>query len=174
MFPVTYVLSDVFSEVYGYKWSRTTCYMAFAMNVFMVISFTAVNALPTPPEFDGSPFLTVLGNTPKALFASLLGYVVGDFLNDNVFRAMKSRHGEKRFALRAILSSVIGEFADSIIFISVMFAHVLPWSVIATMIFAQAALKISYEIIIVPLTSLIAKALKVKEEEGENEELEIA
>ena len=87
VFPVTYILSDIFSEVYGYKWSRITCYMAFAMNLLMVGLFSIAIATPAPNYWTNQEaFQTVLGSAPRTLCASLLAYVVGDFANDRVFR----------------------------------------------------------------------------------------
>ena len=92
IFPITYILSDVFSEVYGYKWSRITCYLAFAMNLLMVLIFTLVIKTPAPSYWTNQgAFETVLGNTPRILFASLLAYVIGDFVNDKIFAKMKEK-----------------------------------------------------------------------------------
>ena len=110
IFPITYILSDVFSEVYGYKWSRFTCYLGFAANLFAVTIFTIVIATPAPDFWmNQAAFEAVLGNTPRILFASLLGFVVGDFVNDRVFKAFKDKHPDdhKGFSFRAILSSFL-------------------------------------------------------------------
>ena len=89
-FPITYILSDVFSEVYGYKWSRKTSYLSFVCNVFMIAMFLATIALPYPSFWsDQSSFEVVLGNTPRLLVASLSAFLAGDFVNDRVFRFMK-------------------------------------------------------------------------------------
>ena len=92
IFPITYILSDVFSECYGYKWSRITCYLAFAMNLLMVAVFTLTINLPAPSYWGNQEaYQTVLGNTPRVLVSSLLAYVVGDFVNDKIFQKMKSK-----------------------------------------------------------------------------------
>ena len=77
IFPVTYILSDLFSEVYGYRWSRITCYLAFAMNLLMVLLFSLVIITPAPDYWTNQEaFQTVLGNTPRVLFASLLAFIL--------------------------------------------------------------------------------------------------
>lgn len=87
IFPITYILSDVFSEVYGYKWSRITCYLGFAMNLFMITVFSLVIKSPAPEHWTNQEaFQVVLGNTPKVFGASLLAFVIGDLINDRVFR----------------------------------------------------------------------------------------
>lgn len=166
LFPIVYILSDVFSEVYGYKWSRNTRYIAFASNLFMVLIFTIVIKLPCASTFTNQEALiSILGSTPKVLFASLLAYLVGDFVNDKVFAKLKEKHNDmKGFGFRAIFSSLCGELIDSFIFIPIVFLGTLPIKVILTMIITQALLKVLYEIIVLPLTKLVVKKVKKYEE----------
>lgn len=166
IFPITYILSDVFSEVYGYKWSRVTCYLAFAMNLLMSLIFTLVISVPAPSYFTSqAAFETVLGNSPRVLFASLLAYVMGDLANDRVFAKMKAKHENEitGFGARAILSSLVGELSDSLIFVPIAFLGTMPVSSLLTMIVTQVLLKTSYEVIILPITTLVAKKLTVYE-----------
>lgn len=160
IFPVTYILSDVFSEVYGYRWSRVTCYFAFSMNLFMVIMFSLVIATPAPDYWTNQEaFATVLGSTPRVMGASLLAYVIGDFVNDRIFRKMKSKHADelKGFGWRAIISSFFGELCDSLVFLPLAFLGQMPVVTLATMTVAQVFIKTGYEIVILPLTTYITK-----------------
>lgn len=161
IFPITYILSDVFSEVYGYKWSRFTCYLAFAMNLVMVLFFQLAISTEAPAYWtDQAAFETVLGNTPRILAASLLAYVLGDLANDKVFRRMKQRRkGTEGFAARAILSSFVGEMVDSAIFIPLAFLGQMPTETMLIMAATQVCLKVGYEIVIVPITTAVAKKL---------------
>lgn len=161
IFPITYILSDVFSEVYGYKWSRITCYLAFAMNLLMVLIFTLVIKTPAPSYWTNQgAFETVLGNTPRILFASLLAYVIGDFVNDKIFSKMKAKHKDlKGFGWRAILSSLFGELVDSLIFLPLAFLGQMPIITLVIMTGMQVLIKTGYEIIILPITTLVAKGL---------------
>ena len=172
IFPITYILSDVFSEVYGYKWSRVTCYFAFSMNLFMVIVFGLVIATPAPDYWTNQEaFATVLGSTPRVMGASLLAYVIGDFVNDRVFRKMKKKHSEelKGFGWRAIISSFFGELCDSLVFLPIAFLGQMPLKTLATMTVCQVLIKTGYEIVILPLTTLVAKkANKYEKELREN------
>ena len=91
IFPITYILSDVFSEVYGYRWSRITCYMGFTCNLVMSLTFMVVINMKAPEYFmNADAYSTVLWNTWRVLCASLLAYVVWDFVNDKVFQKMKT------------------------------------------------------------------------------------
>ena len=170
IFPITYILSDLFSEVYGYKWSRFTCYLAFVMNLFMVLVFTAVIKTPAPGYWlNQEAFQAVLGNTPKILFASLLAFMVGDFVNDRVFKKFKEKHPKdhKGFEFRAILSSLCGEIMDSAIFLPIAFIGTMPTQTLLVMGITQVSIKIAYEIIILPVTRLVVQ--KVSKYEGVNE-----
>ena len=167
IFPVTYILSDVFSECYGYRWSRITCYLAFAMNLFMVIIFSLVIATPAPSYWKNQEaFQTVLGSTPRVLGASLLAYVLGDFTNDRVFRKMKAKHQNelKGFGWRAILSSVAGEFVDSIVFLPIAFTGKMPFKTLVIMTIMQVIIKTGYEAVVLPLTTFVAKKVNQYEE----------
>lgn len=172
IFPITYILSDVFSEVYGYKWSRITCYFAFSMNLFMVIVFSLVIQTPAPSYWTNQEaFATVLGSTPRVMGASLLAYVIGDFVNDRVFRKMKAKHSDelKGFGWRAIVSSFFGELCDSLVFLPIAFLGQMPLKTLATMTVCQVLIKTGYEIVILPLTTLVAKkANKYEKELREN------
>lgn len=174
IFPITYILSDVFSEVYGYKWSRITAWIAFAANIFMVLMFAIANAIPGVDPTVSESMKTVLGTTPWSLAASLAAYMIGDLMNDKVFRNLKRRQGEKGFAKRAILSSLVGELCDSCIFIPLgMFLlpklflgfSFMTFTQVLIAIPTQALCKTLYECAIVPATSLVARKVKAYEKE---------
>ena len=160
VFPITYILSDLFSEVYGYKWSRITCYLGFAANLFAVIVFGIAIATPAPAYWmNQEAFEVVLGNTPRMLCASLLGFVIGDFVNDRVFKRFKDKHphDHKGFSFRAILSSFCGELCDSLIFLPIAFLGQMPIATLGTMMIFQVLIKTGYEVAILPLTNIIVR-----------------
>lgn len=160
IFPITYILSDVFSEVYGYKWSRITCYLAFAMNLFMVLVFSFIIVTPAPDYWTNQEaFASVLGSTPRVMGASLLAYIIGDFINDNVFRRMKAKHKDDHsgFGVRAIVSSFLGELCDSIVFLPLAFWGQMPFETLVTMLVCQVSIKVLYELIILPVTTIVVK-----------------
>lgn len=169
VFPVTYILSDVFSEVYGYTWSRRTAWIAFAMNILMVGIFAIAIKMPGVDPVIADGMKNVLGTTPWALAASLTAFMVGDLMNDKVFRKFKERDGEKRFWLRAMLSSLVGELCDSLIYIP-LGMYALPklflgfeFMSLQQMLIAipvQAGIKTLYECCIVPVTAIVVKKVK--------------
>lgn len=167
IFPVVYILSDIFSECYGYRTSRNTRYLAFACNLLMSIAFLIGIALPAAESFIGQEAMAlILGNTPRMLIASFAGFLLGDFANDQVFKLMKKRHPNnlKGFKARAILSSLIGEACDSLLFYPIAFTGVLPIPLMIQMGLLQVAVKVGYEVIISPVTKLVAK--KINKYEG--------
>ena len=160
IFPVTYILSDLFSEIYGYRWSRITCYLAFAMNLFMVIVFAIVIETPAPSYWgDQEAFQAVLGSTPRVLFASMVAFIVGDLVNDRIFKKLKEKHPDshKGFSFRAIVSSFCGEMVDSAIFLPIVFLGEMPFTVLLIMMATEVTIKTCYEIIILPVTKVIMK-----------------
>lgn len=170
IFPVTYILSDLFSEVYGYRWSRITCYLAFAMNLLMVLLFSLVIITPAPDYWTNQEaFQTVLGSTPRVLAASLLAFILGDMVNDKVFRRMKEKHPNelKGFGWRAILSSLVGELVDSLIFLPLAFLGQMPIATLAVMTICQVGIKTGYEVVILPITRFVVKLVS----KYENKEL---
>lgn len=166
IFPITYILSDVFSEVYGYYWSRITRYLGFCMNFIAVLIFLLVSILPTFEwsVSDAEAFNVVLRGSFACTMASFIAFLVGDFVNDIIFAKMKQKHSgllnHKGFGIRAILSSLAGEFVDSFIYMPLAFLVFNPIMQITDciiMIFMQALLKTAYEAIIFPVTLLIVK-----------------
>lgn len=164
VFPITYILSDLFSEVYGYKWSRFTCYLAFAINLLAVGAFYLATCLPALIPAQEEAFNTILIGTFSCTMASFIAFVIGDLVNDKVFAKMKKKHAglknHKGFALRAFLSSFAGELADSCIYLPLAFLVLNPIMTaneVLIMIVLQVSLKMAYEVIILPLTTFLTK-----------------
>jgi len=161
VFPITYILSDIFSEVYGYKISRVTAWYAFGANLLMVLLFKLAIFMPGAPFWGPEAqraFEETLGGTWRISIASLTAYMAGDFINDVIFKKMKEMQGEKRFGVRAIFSSMIGEAVDSFVFITIAFWGT-PFFTYA-IIPSQWTIKILYEIILLPLTIFAVKKIK--------------
>jgi uncharacterized integral membrane protein (TIGR00697 family) len=164
IFPFTYILSDVFNEVYGYRATRLTAWYAFGANLLMVVLFKLAILVPGAPFWSDEAqksFENVLGGTWRILVASLAAYMVGDLVNDIIFKKMKERHGEKKFSLRSIFSSMIGVAIDSFVFITIAFygTSFFTYAIIPS----QWTVKILYEIILLPLTVWAVKKVKQAE-----------
>lgn len=169
VFPITYILSDIFSEVYGYKWSRFSWLLATCACLFAVICAQIAVAMPYPDFWTNQDaFAATLGNVPRTLFASMLAFAAGDLVNDKVFRRMREKNGNtiKGFGTRAIMSSLVGETVDSIVFFPLAFYGIVP---VETMVITAVALifmKVGYECVIYPITRRIVREITAYESAG--------
>lgn len=166
-FPITYILSDVFSEVYGYKWSRITASWAFIGTILCSLFFALMIALPGNAAWDKQDQLVnILGSTPQIAFASVIAFWFGDFANDKVFQLMKKRHSnEKGFAVRAIASSLVGKYVDGAIFTFVGLSF-LPLETKIIMVLNCPFIQVCLEMILLPLTTFVMKKVKKAEEKN--------
>lgn len=164
LFPVTYILSDVFSEVYGYRWSRRVTWWAAGMNVLFAALVAVSSALPHPEWFDSSHFEIALNSSFRIVAASVISYVIGDWVNDRVFRRLKrNRIGMEGFKSRAFLSSLCGQVIDSTLFVTIAFLFDMPLSEMVPMIGLNIFVKTGYEVIILPITFKVAQCVRYRE-----------
>jgi uncharacterized integral membrane protein (TIGR00697 family) len=161
IFPIAYIINDVIVEVWGYKKVRLIIWSGFAVNLLAALFFTLAITVPAAPFWQNqSAFSTILGSTPRIIIASLLAYLTGSFLNAFVMSKVKVLMKGKDFSVRAILSTLVGETADSMIFITIAFVGNLPFNVLIGMIFTQACIKTVYEIVILPFTIVVVRWVK--------------
>jgi len=161
IFPIAYIINDVIVEVWGYQKARLIIWSGFAVNLLAVLFFTLAIVVPAAPFWKNQDaFSTILGSTPRIIVASLLAYLIGSFLNAFVMSKVKVLMKGKDFSVRAILSTLVGEAADSMIFITIAFAGNFPSSVLLGMIVTQACIKTVYEIVILPFTIVVVKWVK--------------
>ena len=161
VFPITYILSDVFSEVYGYKWSRKTATWALLGTALCSGIFALTIALPGNAQWTNQKALiSILGNTPKMLLASLLAFWIGDWANDKVFQFMKSKSKEnKGFIFRAIGSSLVGKYVDGFIFTFIGLSF-LPLETKLIMVANCPFIQVCLETLLFPITNIVSKKIK--------------
>lgn len=162
IFPISYIVNDAISELYGFQKAKFTIYAGFIMNAIMVLAFTVASAIPAPVWWGNQEaFEAILGNTGRVLLASFIAYLVGSLLNSKVMVAMRDRaQNGKGLFLRCITSTLVGETVDACIFISIAFFGTMDGKSLLTMIVSQAAFKVVYEIIIYPITRIVIGKLK--------------
>lgn len=161
IFPVTYILNDVIAEVWGFRKARLIIWSGLAMNAVMALFFWLSIVLPAAPFWkDQEAYAHILGSTPRLVGASFAAYLTGSFLNAFVMSRMKVFHKGKYFGIRAVLSTIAGETADSFIFITVAFAGIFPVDSLILMIGTQVLLKTLYEVIALPVTARVVKWFK--------------
>lgn len=167
VFPVSYIINDCVCEVWGYSKARMLIWLGFAMN-FLFVAFGALcDVLPAAPYWHNEEgFHAIFGLAPRIALASFLAFLVGSFVNAYVMSRMKISSGGKNFSARAIMSTVYGETADSIIFFPLALGGVVPNNELPVLIISQVVLKTLYEIVILPVTIRVVKA--TKRHEGED------
>jgi hypothetical protein len=152
-FPLVYIIVDVIPEVYGYRTARRVIALGFIANLLAVVFFYITLKAPYPAFFTNQPaFEAVLGFTPRLLLASFVGYLIGTNVNAWTLTIIKKITGPRLLWVRTIVSTLLGESVDSVLFILIAFWGVLPTEVIPGMIIAQAVFKSAYEAAATPLT----------------------
>jgi uncharacterized integral membrane protein (TIGR00697 family) len=170
LFPLSYILGDVLTEVYGLRRARQVIWTGFLCNLMAVAAIWAAGRLPAAPFWtlaghesaaaaEGA-IQAVLGLAPRILMASLAAYLVGELLNAGVMARLKVRTEGRHLWLRTIGSTIVGQGADSTIFITMAFAGIFDAAGLRTAILSQWAFKVAYEILATPLTYWAVHALK--------------
>ncbi len=159
-----YVLNDILTEVYGFTASRRVIWLALFSNLFLTIVLYIVVYLPPSDHWSNQEaFVQIFSLAPRIFIASLSSYFIGELLNASVISTMKIMLEGRNFALRAILSTCVGAFIETTIFASIAFGLKLPASYLLSMIFTLTALKVLYELAVLPLTVKVTRYLKVVE-----------
>lgn len=165
LFPVTYILSDVFTEVYGFERTRLVIWLGFLCNFIAVVAYVITILLPYPKYwYEQEAFAVVLGMTPRFLIASLAAYLLGEFSNSITLSKLKVKNKGEHLWSRLIISTVIGEALDSVIFILIAFVGVLPARQLFMMIIFQYVIKLIFEVVCSPLTIRFIGYIKKKDE----------
>jgi queuosine precursor transporter len=161
-FPITYILSDVLTEVYGFRRARRVIWLSFGAQLYAAAMSWAVLAMPPAPEKleIQRHYEAVFSATPRIFAASLVAFLVGDFVNSIILARRKVIDHGRDFWKRAILSTVAGQAADSLLFYPLAFAGIWEWQLIGTIMVTHYTLKVSIEVLGVPFSSWFVTYLK--------------
>jgi uncharacterized integral membrane protein (TIGR00697 family) len=164
LFPLAYILGDVLTEVYGYKYTRRAIWIAFGVLLMSVAAFTIVRYLPAAADYtDQAAFESVLGFFPRIVLASLAAFLVGSFVNSYILAKLKVRMAGKQLWVRLIGSTLVGELLDTIVFGLVAFAGVLSAPDMVAFVLVGWLFKTVVEIALLPITYRVVNALKTRE-----------
>jgi uncharacterized integral membrane protein (TIGR00697 family) len=164
IFPVSYVVGDVLTEVWGYGAARRVIWLGFACNALMVAALWLGGELPAAPFWKGQDaYETIFGHTPRVLGASFLAYLVGEFANAFVLAKLKVATQGRWLWMRTIGSTVVGQALDSAVFVTLAFAAAVPAGALLHIIVAQWVFKVIYEAAATPLTYAAVAWLKSRE-----------
>ena len=161
IFPISYILGDVLTEVYGYRQARRVIWLGFACNLVVVATIWIGGVLPAAEFWDGqAAYERILGLAPRILLASFLAYLVGEFANAYVLAKMKIATQGRWLWARTIGSTLVGQGLDSLIFISLAFAGTIPTEALMGAVVTQWLVKSAYEALATPVTYAVVGHLK--------------
>jgi uncharacterized integral membrane protein (TIGR00697 family) len=161
IFPISYILGDVLTEVYGFARARQVIWLGFLCNLFAVIAISIGGLLPAAGFWGGQEaYDMILGAVPRILAASFLAYLVGEFVNAYVLARLKVAMEGRHLWVRTIGSTLAGQLLDSAIFITIAFAGIMPVEVLLGAIVTQWLVKSAYEALATPLTYAVVGFLK--------------
>lgn len=167
LFPISYIFGDILTEVYGYKESRKIIWSGFAALIFMSFSYYLVQILPSPVFWTGqTSYENILGLAPRIILASIVAFLIGEFVNSFILSKMKIISGGKKLWQRTIGSTIVGQGLDTIIFTTIAFYGTVPLAALLTIIWSGYFVKVMIEILATPITYKIVDWLK--KEEGIN------
>lgn len=164
IFPISYIVGDVLTEVYGFQHARRTIWLGFFCNLVAVLALSVGQALPAASFWDGQEsYERILGYAPRLLTASFLAYLVGEFVNSAILARMKIATKGRYLWARTIGSTLAGQALDSAIFITLAFAWTMTGADLVETIITQWLVKSAYEAAATPLTYAVVGFLKRKE-----------
>lgn len=166
VFPLTYVIGDVLSEVYGFKATRRAIYIAFVMEAIAALTFWLTAYLP-PADFytNQAAFEAVVKPFTQLIIAGLAGFIVGQTLNAWVVVRIKARTKEKHLWARLIGSTIVGEFADTVVFCAIAAGAIgiSTWRDFITYVALGWVYKTAVEIVVLPVTYRVIAYIKRRE-----------
>ena len=164
IFPLSYIVGDVLTEVWGYGPTRRVIWLGFACNVVLVVAVALAGALPAAPFWKGqAAWDEILGQAPRILVASFVAYLVGEFANAYVLARLKVATAGRWLWLRTIGSTVVGQGLDSLVFVGLAFAGAVPGGALLAIVGSQWLVKVVYEAAATPLTYAAVAWLKSRE-----------
>ena len=166
-FPISYIFGDILTEVYGYARDRRVVWAGFGALAFASLMATVVVHLP--PSAAGranqAALVTIFGNTPRIVAASIVAFLCGTFVNSYVLAKMKIWTRGRWLWTRLVGSTLCGELVDSALFYTIAFYGRIPWPHLQGLLFTQYFLKSGWEILVAPLTYRVVAFLKRAENE---------
>ncbi|MBN8512451.1 MAG: queuosine precursor transporter [Rickettsiales bacterium] len=163
-FPLLYVLNDIITEVYGFSASRRTIWLALFFNILFTALMQLVILLPDGADWnEKQAFETVFLLSPRIMVGSLISYFIGELVNSTIISSLKLRMHGQMFPLRAVLSTFISSFIESVLFGIIAFYGRIPDDELVKMTIMLTLLKVLYEIVIMPFTVIFVSYLKKTE-----------
>lgn len=161
LFPLTYILGDVLTEVFGFRAARRAILTAMALQITAALVFWFVSALPAAPGWEGQDaYAAILGFVPRIVLASVAAFLVGEMLNSYVLVKIKERTKEGRLWARLIGSTIVGELADTITFCTIAFYGIITGGEFLNYVVTGYVYKTLIEVVMLPVTYRVIGFLK--------------
>lgn len=166
IFPITYLFGDILTEVYGYANARKVIWTGLMCLVLFVAVLSIVQILPPAAVWTHqSEFELILGKVPRIVAASITAYFLGEFANSYTLSKLKLKDEGKRMPKRFVVSTLVGEGVDTIVFVIIAFAGQMPFNVLVSITISAWLFKVIWEVVMLPITIPVVKWLKRKENE---------
>lgn len=164
IFPISMILGDVITEVYGINRTRRILYFSLGLLIFYGIGTQLIVAIPPSPDWPHqAAFQTIFGQAPRIILASMTAYILGELTNAYILAWMKTKSQGKHFQRRALASTIAGQGVDSAVFFPIAFGGLVPLPVLFEMFWVAWAFKVGYEILALPLTTYVVAKVKALE-----------
>lgn len=166
LFPLTYVVGDVLTEIYGFRRARRAILTAMILQAVAAVTFWLVTQLPPAPGWDmQEAYASVVGFVPRIVLASLCAFLIGETLNSYVLVKIKERTKERLLWVRLIGSTAVGEFGDTLVFCTVAFFGVITGAEFANYVITGYLYKTLLEVVLLPITYRVVAFLKQRDAE---------
>jgi len=164
LFPLAYILGDVLAEVYGLKASRRAILTAFGLAALASLTILAAQVSPPANGWENQEaFAAVLGFVPRIVAASLTGFLAGQLLNAWVMDLMHRRNAGRFLRTRLIVSTLVGELADTLLFCTIAFAGVITGIDFVMYVVLGYVVKVLAEVVLLPVTTRVIRAVRAAE-----------
>lgn len=164
LFPLTYLLGDVLTEVYGFAQARRVIWMGMLCNLFMALMCRVVIRLPALESWEHSvAYEQILGGSSRLMTISVLSYFIGELINAYIVAKLKVKMQGRSFWLRALCGTWVGEGIETGIFIWLAFYGILPTVVLGKLAFSYYSFKVIYALCAMPLANQLVNVLKNNE-----------
>jgi uncharacterized integral membrane protein (TIGR00697 family) len=164
LFPLSYIFGDVLSEVYGFSGSRRIIWSGFGALLLMAVVLYVVGIMPVAGGWNlQDAYQNILMSTPRIVFASIVAYLTGEFMNSVVLSKVKVLMGGKHLWVRTISSTLVGEFFDTLIFATIAFLGTIPTDTFIALIISNYIFKCGIEILFTPITYAVVRFYKKSE-----------
>ena len=166
LFPLSYIFGDILTEVYGYRQARKAIWVGFFSAFLMSLVLWVVGILKPAQGWDlQSAYLSILGQAPRIVGASLIAYFAGEFINSYILAKLKIATKGRWLWTRTIGSTIVAELIDTLLFCFIAFYGLYPNSLLLSIIISNYVFKVGLEAILTPATYKIVGFLKRRENE---------